>query len=265
MRLTIRRDNSQSTLCRQAGGVATRMYPDLLTIGSFTITSFGAMVALGALVGLWLFSREIAYSRLPASALDAALSGIVGGLAGAKLLFVAEHFGEEPFTQLLFARGGLSWYGGLAGGIVAGVVVIAFKRLPLRTVIAAATPALAVGHALGRIGCFLVGDDYGRPSNVPWAVAFPRGLPPTLEPVHPTQLYEMALLFPLAWLLVRFRRRGTSDRQVIGLYLSGAGAIRFAIEWWRVDVRVALGMSVAHWASLIAIAAGIWLLSGRRD
>ncbi|MGE5813716.1 MAG: prolipoprotein diacylglyceryl transferase [Acidobacteriota bacterium] len=240
------------------------MYPDLVTIGSFTITSFGAMVALGALVGMWIFSRELRAARLPSAALDAALAGIVGGLLGAKLLFVAEHLGQEPLAALLFARGGLSWYGGLAGGIGAGVAVILWQHLPLLSVISAATPALAIGHAIGRIGCFLVGDDYGRPSSVPWAVAFPRGLPPTLDPVHPTQLYELLLLLPLAWLLMRERRHGKPDRFVIGTYLLGAGLIRFAIEWLRVDVRVALGMSVAHWASLGAIAIGTWLVLRNR-
>jgi phosphatidylglycerol:prolipoprotein diacylglycerol transferase len=242
----------------------SHMYPELLRIGSFTITSFGAMVGLGALVGLWIFSRQLRQSRLPSSALDATLAGVLGGLAGAKLLYVAEHLGEDSFTALLFARGGLSWYGGLAGGIGAGIAVILWQRLPMLAVLSAATPALAAGHAIGRIGCFLVGDDYGRPSDLPWAVAFPRGLPPTFERVHPTQLYEMALLVPLAWLLVRLRTDRGSDRFVLGAYLFSAGLIRFFIEWFRIDVRVALGMSVAHWASLSAIAIGAWLLAGER-
>ena len=239
------------------------MYPNLFTIGSLTITTFGAMVALGSLVGLWVYSRELHRGGLPATALDAALAGIVGGLLGAKLLFVAEHYGEEPLGRLLLARGGLSWYGGLVGGLASGVFVIVWQKLPLLAVISAATPALAIGHAIGRVGCFLVGDDYGRPTDLPWAVAFPRGLPPTIQPVHPTQLYEMVLLFPLAWLLIKERRHGRSDWFVLGSYLLGAGAIRFAIEWYRVDVRVALGMSVAHWASLGAIVAGAWLLTRR--
>lgn len=237
------------------------MYPDLVTIGSFTITSFGAMVALGALVGLWVFSRELRASRLPSAALDAALAGIVGGLVGAKLLYVAEHLGEEPMAALLFARGGLSWYGGLAGGLAAGMAVMVWHNLPVVPVIAAATPALAIGHAIGRIGCFLVGDDYGRPSNLPWAVAFPRGLPPTLDQVHPTQIYELLLLLPLAWLLIRQHRSGKPGGVVLGTYLFGAGAARFVVEWYRVDVRVALGMSVAHWASIGAMLAGAWLLA----
>jgi phosphatidylglycerol:prolipoprotein diacylglycerol transferase len=79
-------------------------------------------------------------------------------------------------------------------------------------VLAAATPALAVGHAIGRIGCFLVGDDYGRPTNLPWRIAFPEGLPPTAVPVHPTQLYEAAALVPLVILLMRWRRSGRPAR-----------------------------------------------------
>ena len=128
---------------------------------------------------------------------------MLGGLAGAKLLWVFEHLGEEPVFSLLFSRGGLSWFGGFAGGVLAGLVVMHRKRLPKVPVLAAATPALAAGHAIGRIGCFLVGDDYGRPTSLPWGVAFPEGLPPTTVPVHPTQLYEAAALVPLVLLLLR--------------------------------------------------------------
>ncbi len=122
-------------------------------------------------------------------------------------------------------------------------------------------PALAVGHAIGRIGCFLVGDDYGRPTTLPWGVAFPKGLPPTTVPVHPTQLYEAAALVPIALLLLYARRAGYADRRVLGLYLVLAGAVRFAIEFIRVDVRVVGILSVAHLASLAAVGAGLILLA----
>lgn len=82
----------------------------------------------------------------------------------------------------MLLRGGMSWFGGLAGGLVAGLSVVTARRLPIVAMLAAASPALAAGHAIGRIGCFLVGDDYGRPSDLPWAVAFPEGLPPTVVP-----------------------------------------------------------------------------------
>src|SRR5215217_6840805 len=235
---------------------AHTMYPVLFRIGGFEITSFGAMVAVVALVGLWLFRREVLRSRLPEAAVDTAIAGLAGGIVGAKLLWVFEHLGEEPFTSLLFSRGGLSWFGGFAGGLLAGYVVMWRQRLPPVAILAAATPALAVGHAIGRIGCFLVGDDYGRPTTLPWGVAFPEGLPPTTVPVHPTQLYEAAALVPIALVLLYARRAGYADRRVLGLYLVLAGAVRFAIEFIRIDVRVLGILSVAHLAALAAVGAG---------
>lgn len=241
------------------------MYPVLFRIGSFEITSFGVLVAIGALTGLWIFQRELQRSRLPAGALDSAVGGVVGGLAGAKLLWVFEHLREEPVLDLLLSRGGMSWFGGFAGGLLAGLAVMRWKRLPVVPVLAAATPALAAGHAIGRIGCFLVGDDYGRPTSLPWGVAFPEGLPPTDVPVHPTQLYEAVALIPLIILLLRWRRHGRSDAFVLGAYLALAGAIRFAIEFLRVNERVLGGLSVAHVASIAVMIAGVaFLISDRR-
>jgi phosphatidylglycerol:prolipoprotein diacylglycerol transferase len=240
------------------------MYPILFRIGSLEITSFGAMVALAAIVGVWLFQRELRRAGLPDNAADAGVAGVMAGLAGAKLLWVAEHLHEEPLAQLLFNRGGLSWFGGLVGGIGAGLAVMILRRLPILAVLSAATPGLVIGHAIGRIGCFLVGDDYGRPSTLPWAIAFPRGLPPTDVPVHPTQLYEAALLLPIAWLLFRLRRRRASDAFVLGCYLLLTSVLRFLIEVIRVNERVALGLTVAQWASIGLAIVGIWLLRTSR-
>lgn len=240
------------------------MYPTLLRIGGFEITSFGAMVAIGALAGLWILRRELAHDRLPESALDAAIFGVFGGMAGAKLLWVIEHSAEAPFLDLLLSRGGMSWFGGFAGGVGAAIAVLLYRRLPVLPVIAAATPALAIGHAIGRVGCLLVGDDYGRPTTVPWGIAFPQGLPPTDVPVHPTQIYEALALLPLAWILVRMRRHGAPPARVLGAYLALAGTIRFAIEWLRVDVRVLGPLSVAHIASAAVALVGVLLLLAPR-
>jgi phosphatidylglycerol:prolipoprotein diacylglycerol transferase len=236
------------------------MYPTFFHIGNFEVTSFGVMVAVGALVGLWVFGRELARSGLPASASDAAMAGVFGGLVGAKLLWVVEHLGEEPFRDLLFSRGGMSWFGGLLGGVGTALIVMRRQRLPIVATLAAATPALAIGHAIGRIGCFLVGDDYGKPSDLPWAVAFPRGLPPTDVPVHPTQLYEMFALFIVAWVLIRWRRRGVPDGIVLGRYLILAGAIRFAIEFIRVNARIIGPFTLAHLVSLGLVLTGSLIL-----
>jgi phosphatidylglycerol:prolipoprotein diacylglycerol transferase len=243
----------------------TPIYPVLFRIGDFEITSFGALVALGALIGLWIMRGELRRSRLPDEAIDAAIAGVVGGMIGAKLLWTIEHLGEEPVLDLLLSRGGMSWFGGFAGGIIAGLAVMHRKRLPPIAVLAAAAPALAVGHAVGRIGCFLVGDDYGHPTTLPWGIAFPEGLPPTNVPVHPTQLYEAAALVPLALLLVRWRRQQRADSFVLGAYLVLAGAIRFVIEFLRVNERIVGIFSVAHLAALAAVGLGVFFLVRREQ
>ena len=241
------------------------MYPVLFRIGEFEITSFGVLVAVAAVAGLWLFDRERRRSGLPDNTRDAGMAGVFGGLAGAKIVWAIEHVGREgPFLELLLSRGGLSWFGGFAGGLLAGLLVLRRRRLPILPVLAAATPALALAHAIGRVGCFLVGDDYGIPSALPWAVAFPEGLPPTSVPVHPTQLYETAALLPIAWLLHRWRREHRSDRCVLGVYLALTGLARFAIEFLRMRESLFGSFAVAHVLSFAAFAVGMALLISSR-
>jgi phosphatidylglycerol:prolipoprotein diacylglycerol transferase len=223
------------------------------------------LVAVAALVGLWLLERERRWSGLPSQTTDAAVVGVLGGLAGAKLVWAVEHAGRQgPFLELLLSRGGLSWYGGFAGGMAAGVAILRRHRVQIMPVLAAATPALAVAHAIGRVGCFLVGDDYGVPSDLPWAVAFPKGLPPTSTFVHPTQLYETLALLPLAWMLLRWRREGRSDAFVLGAYLTSAGVIRFGIEFLRVREPILGPLALAHVLSLLVVSMGVALVLRRR-
>lgn len=242
------------------------MYPVFFRIGSFEVTSFGVMVGIGALYGVWLFRHELAADRLPESAVDGAIAGVFGGLIGAKLLWTFEHASELPLLELLFSRGGLSWFGGFVGGVGTALGYFMWRGYSILPLVAAATPALAAGQAIGRIGCFLVGDDYGRPTDLPWGVAFPEGVPPTALRVHPTQIYEAIPLAVLALLLIRWRRRGVRSTNVVGWYLLLAGAIRFPIEFIRVNERVLLGMTVAQIASLGMIVVGLlFLVTGRRQ
>lgn len=236
------------------------MYPVLFRIGDFEVTSFGVLVAIAALVGIWLFTRELERRKLSSAAADAAVAGVLGGLLGAKILWTIEFSAEAPIADLLFSRGGLSWFGGLLGGVGTGLWMLHRRRVPIVPALSAATPALAVGHAIGRVGCFLVGDDYGRPSDLPWAVAFPEGRPPTVVPVHPTQLYETAALAVIAWLLVRWRRRGVADAVVLGRYFILAGATRFAIEFIRVNLRVLGPFTLAQLISASLVVIGIIII-----
>jgi phosphatidylglycerol---prolipoprotein diacylglyceryl transferase len=233
------------------------VYPVLFRIGEFEVTSFGVLVAAAAMVGFTIFNRELRRSGLAPDAGDAALWGVIGGLVGAKVVWTIEFMGDGPVADLLFSRGGLSWFGGLIGGVGTGLWMLRKRRVPIVKGLAAATPALAVGHAIGRVGCFLVGDDYGTPTDLPWGVAFPEGLPPTDVAVHPTQLYETALLLPAAWLLLRWRRAGVPDRVVVGRYLMLAGAIRFGIEFLRVNREVLGPLTLAQLISAALVIIGL--------
>src|SRR5688572_8272859 len=107
------------------------MYPTLFRIGTFEITSFGVLVGIAALVGVWMFGRELTRSGLPEDAVNAAAGGVIGGLVGAKLLWTIEFMGTAPLPDLLFSRGGLSWFGGLIGGVGTGLVMLRRYHVPL--------------------------------------------------------------------------------------------------------------------------------------
>jgi phosphatidylglycerol---prolipoprotein diacylglyceryl transferase len=129
--------------------LATPMYPILFRLGPVEVSSFGAALALGAFIGYWLFARELERAGLPRAATDAAIYGLAGGLVGAKLLWVGEHFGEDRFLSLLLTRGGMSWFGGLVGGVVMGGGVLLLRGVPILPALAAATPAFALGRLVG--------------------------------------------------------------------------------------------------------------------
>jgi len=243
------------------------MYPILfhLPFVGWPISSFGVMMAIGFLLGYW-----IALPRLREEGIDPELGAsflvyvMVGGVLGAKLYYAIDFAWREgqPFFALLLSRGGLVFYGGLIGGTLGGL--LACRNLgvaPWAFANVVAIP-LAVGQAIGRIGCFLVGDDYGRATDLPWGVAFPEGLPPVHYPVHPTMLYETLWLgLVTAWL---WRRRLRSP-SVMGEYLVLNGIGRAVIEHWRLNARVALDLSEAQWIGMALVVVGtLLILSGRR-
>lgn len=239
------------------------MYPDLFTIPGthFTITTFGVMMAVGFLTGYAITRHRMEELGLDADAAPNILFWMMlGGVLGSKLYFVIDVSLREgiPFFELLFSRGGITWYGGLIGGALATIIGCRRNKVPVRIFSNAVAPALAVGQALGRVGCFLVGDDYGKATDVPWAIAFPKGSPPTNEPVHPTQLYEVAWLLPVAAFL--WRRRDKSPF-LIGEYLALNGLGRIVIEHWRVNPTVALGLTEPQWIgfALVLIGSAGWI------
>ena len=234
------------------------MYPELFTIPGIdlTISTFGLMIATAFLVGSWITSVRMGEEGLVPDSTILLYYVIFGGLLGSKLYFAIDVSlrTDAPFTALLLSRSGITWYGGLIGATLVGAFGCRRHGVPVKTFADCVAVGGAVGQAIGRVGCFLVGDDYGRVTDVPWGVSFPRGAPPTLAPVHPTQLYEIAWLLPVAWLLWRRRRRSPF---LFGEYIALNGLGRLVIENWRVNPPVALGLTEPQWIGIALIALGM--------
>jgi len=242
------------------------MYPVLFRIGNFPISTFGVMMAIAFLVGSWITAKRMQEEGLdPDLATTVLIYVMLGGILGSKLYYAIDVSLREgiPFTRLFFARDGITWYGGMILGTVVGAIGARIHGVSVVQMMNCIAPAVAVGQAIGRVGCFLVGDDYGRPSELPWAVAFPEGAPPTLATVHPTQLYEVAWLLPVAAVLWSRRRKSPF---LFGEYLAANGLGRIVIEGWRVNPRVALGLTEPQWIGLALILLGVagWLYFQRQ-
>jgi phosphatidylglycerol:prolipoprotein diacylglycerol transferase len=254
------------------------VYPFIIHLGPLEITGYGLMLMVAFLTGGWLIARQLRENNLREDyAADMVAAAVVGGIIGAKLWYVA--LTRDPGA--LFSRGGLVWYGGFVGGALAVILNGWRLRVPLRWTMQLAAPALAAAYALGRVGCFLVNDDYGQPTNLPWGVKFPNGSPPstaanlhafgvtvspgvdpsTVMTVHPTQLYEVAAMlvaFAVLWVL---RKKGRPVGWLFGVYLVFAGIERFLVEIVRAkDDRLLGPFTVAQLASVILVALGALLM-----
>ncbi|HVR44605.1 MAG TPA: prolipoprotein diacylglyceryl transferase [Thermoanaerobaculia bacterium] len=259
------------------------MWPTLLKIGGFEITTFGLMMFLAFVVGGWVLTRQFRRYGLPEDdATSVLLAAAIGGIVGAKIYY-AILYGD---LGLFFSRAGLVWYGGLMGGAAAVWFVIRRKKLPFFRVSDAAAPGLAIGYALGRIGCFLVGDDYGRPTESFVGIAFPKGAPPTtagslrqfgveVDPlipndallrVHPTQLYEAGAGFLIFLILISAAKRPHVAGRVIGLLMVLLGIERALVEIVRAkDDRFLGPFTIAQLISVVLVAVGLWLVSRRSE
>jgi phosphatidylglycerol---prolipoprotein diacylglyceryl transferase len=256
------------------------VYPFIIHLGPLEITGYGLMLMVAFLMGGWVIARQLRENGLKEDyAADVVAAAVIGGIIGAKLWYVA--LTGDPGA--LFSRGGLVWYGGFIGGAVAVILNGWRLGVPLRWTMQLTAPALAAAYALGRVGCFLVNDDYGRPTNLPWGMKFPEGLPPstagnlkqlfgvpvpagidpsTVLAVHPTQLYEVAAMLIAFAILWRLRKSGRPVGWLFGLYLIFAGVERFLVEIVRAkDDRFLGPFTLAQLTSVIIAALGVLLMA----
>lgn len=214
------------------------MYPELFSIGPFTIHTFGLMMALGfvsaGIVAHFEFKRK---GMNPEYVYWLTLGAAVGGLLGSKIHYLLLHLdelGDDPLASA-FSGAGLVWYGGFIGGFLAAVVLCRLFKLSIPMVLDAGAPSMALGYAFGRMGCFLNGDDYGMPSTLPWAMEFPEGSPatPAGVSVQPTQLYESFAALAMFFILLYLRPRLKSNWAMFCAFLVMAGVERFLVEFVR--------------------------------
>jgi phosphatidylglycerol:prolipoprotein diacylglycerol transferase len=225
--------------------------PAAWNVGPLQLTGFGLAVLMSFVIAQIIAQRELARrGHDPEPIGDVVFAAVIGGLLGGKIYYAVL---MHDFGAIL-SRAGFVFWGGLIGGILATYLVIHRKHLSFTRISDVSAPALAAGYAIGRTGCWAVGDDYGRPWNGPWAVAFPHGAPPStvanmtelfhIPPpfgstpnqvlsVYPTQLYEVTLGFVMFLILWRFRDHKHAEGWLFGLYCVLAGIERFLIEFLR--------------------------------
>jgi phosphatidylglycerol:prolipoprotein diacylglycerol transferase len=242
------------------------MQPTIDVLG-VSIKTFGVFFALNFIAWGALVSRRLReIGKPPDWAYEIVAVALLGGLIGARGYWLAQNHESLSFGNVL-GGSGLIWYGGLAGGIV-GVLTWAWRRDFLSlALVDMAGYGLALGYAIGRIGCQVSGDgDYGKAWNGPWAMGYPNGTVPTApgETVHPTPIYETVVMGLVAYFLWRLRDR-VRPGILFALYLVIAGVERFLIEFIRRNDDVALGLTAAQLWSLGQFVIGaVWLIVAQR-
>ncbi len=223
------------------------MFPRLFHIGSFSLPTYGLLVSIGVLLGLWISVRNSEKQGIdPEHAWNFGILVVLCGIVGAKILYIVNDWGyytshpSEIFSFATLQAGGV-FSGGLIGAFIAAFWYIRKNRMPALATCDAFAPGLALGHAIGRVGCFAAGCCYGKPTNHFWGVTFTSPLAqawvgtPLNQALEPTQLFESAVelanFFILMWLL----RRKKFDGQVFGSYLFLYGIARFFLEFIRDD------------------------------
>jgi phosphatidylglycerol:prolipoprotein diacylglycerol transferase len=246
------------------------MYPKLISIGSFYIPTYGVLVALGFLTGLMIALRLSRRIGLPQEKItNLAVYCAIGGIAGAKLFmfffdapYYWAHPGEIFSLQTLQAAG--VFHGGFIVALLVAIFYMVRQKLPVWPTMDAFAPGVAIGQAIGRLGCFAAGCCWGRECDLPWGVRFHSDFAapvPLDKPLHPVQLYESVCDFAIFYILYRRFNRTHPPGQIIGLYLVLYSTVRFVIEFFRVHEQSLVGpFSLTQWIALALLVVGALML-----
>jgi phosphatidylglycerol---prolipoprotein diacylglyceryl transferase len=237
-------------------------------IGPLDLQTFGICFAAGFLVSGLIIDRRFKELGKPAEwTYEMVFAALIGGIVGSRLDYVIQNWDKVSDDLLgnIFSGSGLVWFGGFVGGAI-GVILWAHWRgfLGWQLFDTAAVP-LAVGYAIGRIGCQLSGDgDYGTSSDLPWAMSYPDGTVPTTDEVHPTPVYETLAMGVAGVVLWQLRDR-FAPGVLFGLYLMIAGVERFLVEFIRRNDEVVAGLTQPQLIGLVLLGLGAAIVAVRRD
>jgi phosphatidylglycerol:prolipoprotein diacylglycerol transferase len=239
------------------------MQPEIDIFG-LSLKTFGLMFAFGFLAAGAVITRRLRELGKPEEwAYEIVFAALLGGLVGARLYWAAQHVSQVTADPIggLFGGTGLVWYGGALGGAAAVLAWARWRGFWNVALLDLCAVPLALGYAIGRVGCQISGDgDYGKPWDGPWAMAYPDGVVPTTEKVHPTPVYETLTMVLVAWVLWRLRDR-LRPGALFALYLVLAGIERFLVEFLRRNAEAFAGLTAPQLESLAMMAlGGLWLL-----
>jgi len=238
------------------------MHPVLFKIGSITIATYGLFVSLGVIAGYLFSLKESRRYNLSGDKIsDLLFISLASGFITARIFYILinwNYFIQSPMA-LILSRSGFVFYGGLIGGGLAGWIFVQRNKLPGLVILDLIAPAVALGHSLGRLGCFSYGCCYGKPTSSFIGMVFPAGSPAGIgEPIIPTQLISSFFLLVIFSLLLLVRDRKKFKGQVFSSYLFLYGLFRFIIEFYRGDPRGYWGIfSVSQWISLLLIGSSV--------
>lgn len=255
------------------------MHPTLIDAGWFQIRSYGFMLAVSFLAGIFLASwRAKRYGIKPQLILDLSVYIILAAVVGSRLLYVLFHLEDYSSPLQFFAlwEGGATFYGGLLFAIVASAAFARHNNLSFLRIADVITPSIALGMALTRVGCFFSGCCFGKPTDAPWGVVFPPTCPAgehaadvalslgaDVIHLHPTQLYSLLYGLVIFTVLLLAQKKLAKRGALFGLLLVLAGVARFAVDFYRFfedSSRTILGLSVSQVVAVGLVVLGVYLL-----
>lgn len=244
--------------------------PNIATIGPFTIGWHGILMLLGIIGGVSLTFYLAKRNGIPEDAIvTAAVWAVVAGLIGARLTHVLDNLDiylNDPLSILALHKGGLGWYGGLIGGILAVLIYARIRKFPLARFADAAGFGVLLGLAIGRIGCTINGDAYGTPTSLPWGLVYthPDAYATPFVAGHPAPVYEILWIGLVLGILWWLKGRVKPDGTIFVISLAAYAIGRFLISWVRAEPPVLGPLHQSHLISIGLLVVALALLAYRR-